>query len=109
MDSNGESYDIERFSGGEEDLANLSLRIAISKILAERSGASFNLIILDEVFGSQDTARRRNIIKVLTHLSRQFRQILLITHIEDMKHDYLTSLLEVREAADGASNIRVLD
>jgi exonuclease SbcC len=41
-------------SGGEEDLANLVLRLAISQMIADRAGQSFSLLILDEVFGSLD-------------------------------------------------------
>ncbi len=41
-------------SGGEEDLANLVLRLAISQMIAERAGQAFSLLILDEVFGSLD-------------------------------------------------------
>ena len=51
---NGNAYGIERFSGGEEDLANLCLRLAISEVITERAGGVFNFIILDEIFGSQD-------------------------------------------------------
>ncbi|NOR57886.1 MAG: SMC family ATPase, partial [Sulfurimonas sp.] len=55
----GKKYPIERFSGGEVDLANLVLRIAISKTLTELSGASsIGFLAFDEVFGSQDEARR---------------------------------------------------
>src|SRR5438552_6046704 len=46
-------------SGGEEDLANLVLRLAISQMIAERAGQNFSLLILDEVFGSLDEARDR--------------------------------------------------
>jgi len=38
-------------SGGEEDLANLVLRLAISQMIAERSGQPFSLLVLDEIFG----------------------------------------------------------
>ncbi|ENO11842.1 AAA domain protein [Thermoplasmatales archaeon SCGC AB-539-C06] len=82
----GNSYGIERFSGGEEDLANLCLRLAISEVITERAGGIFNFIILDEIFGSQDMIRRQNIMKALNSLSSKFRQIFLITHIEDVKN-----------------------
>ncbi len=49
----GERYPLSRFSGGEGDLANLSLRLAISRVLADRSGNDINFLILDEIFGSQ--------------------------------------------------------
>jgi exonuclease SbcC len=57
---NGNAYKIERFSGGEEDLANLCLRLAISEVITERASGVFNFIILDEIFGSQDNFRRQN-------------------------------------------------
>src|SRR6185437_2847378 len=34
-------------SGGEEDLANLVLRLSISEMIAERAGQAFSLLILD--------------------------------------------------------------
>ena len=55
-------------SGGEEDLANLVLRLAISEMIAERAGQSFSLLILDEVFGSLDEARRHNVVDLLRRL-----------------------------------------
>jgi len=84
-----QTYRLKRFSGGEEDLANLCLRIAMSQVIAERSGgAEVNFIALDEIFGSQDDKRRQNILNSLNKLSTQFRQILLITHIEDIKETF---------------------
>jgi len=81
-----QTYRLKRFSGGEEDLANLCLRIAMSQVIAERSGGiEVNFIALDEIFGSQDDKRRQNILNSLGKLSTQFRQILLITHLEDIK------------------------
>ena len=86
VEDEGERFGIERFSGGEEDLANLCLRIAISQELSERTGGlRANFIALDEIFGSQDLQRKGNILKALSELIGQYRQILLITHIEDIK------------------------
>ena len=102
----GNSYTIERFSGGEEDLANLCLRIAISEVITERAGGVFNFIILDEIFGSQDNIRRNNIMKALSGLSSKFRQIFLITHIEDLKND-MENVIIIKEKEDGVSNLKV--
>ena len=99
-------YDIERFSGGEEDLANLCLRLAISEIITERAGGLFNFIILDEIFGSQDMIRRQNIMKSLNNLSSKFRQIFLITHIEDIKN-YMENVILVSENEAGISSIKI--
>jgi len=92
-----QTYRLKRFSGGEEDLANLCLRIAMSQVIAERSGGTeVNFIALDEIFGSQDDKRRQNILNSLNKLSTQFRQILLITHIEDIK-DIFPRVFRVEE------------
>ena len=72
-------------SGGEEDLANLVLRLAISQMIAERAGQSFSLLILDEIFGSLDEARRFNVVELLRGLQDRFEQVILITHIESVR------------------------
>ena len=102
----GIPYNIERFSGGEEDLANLCLRLAISEVITERAGGLFNFIILDEIFGSQDMIRQQNIMKALNGLSSKFRQILLITHIEDIKN-HVENIILVKETENNISSIKL--
>jgi len=90
-------FPLARFSGGEQDLANLCLRIAISQVVAERAGRSqINFIVLDEIFGSQDEQRKDLILNALQHLSTQFRQIFVITHVEGIK-DALPVIVSVEE------------
>lgn len=103
---NGELFNINRFSGGEEDLANLCLRLAISEVITERVGGVFNFIILDEIFGSQDKIRRQNIMKSLNTLSSKFRQIFLITHVDDVKND-MENIIQVFENENGVSLIKL--
>ncbi len=82
----GKKYPIERFSGGEIDLANLVLRIAISKTLNELSGSSqIGFLAFDEVFGSQDEARRMEILEAFHTIKEQYRQIFLISHEMEIK------------------------
>ncbi len=90
-------------SGGEEDLANLVLRLAISQMIAERAGQAFSLLVLDEVFGSLDDTRRQNVVSLLRGLQDRFEQVILITHIEDIR-DGLDQVFEVRrDERTGAS------
>ena len=82
----GKKYPIERFSGGEIDLANLVLRIAISKTLSELSGSSqIGFLAFDEVFGSQDEIRRMEILEAFHMIKEQYRQIFLISHELEIK------------------------
>lgn len=100
----GGKFSIDRFSGGETDLANLCLRIAISLLISESSGVDFSFIILDEIFGSQDALRKENILNALAKLKNRFRQIFLITHIDDIK-DSVENLIYVTENEDGTSQL----
>lgn len=100
----GQEHSLERFSGGESDLANLCLRLAISRMIMERSGSQMNFLVLDEIFGSQDQSRKRNILETLGQLQKQFRQIMLITHIDDVK-DNVSAVLKVTEKEDGSSTV----
>ena len=102
----GTPYSIERFSGGEEDLANLCIRLAISEIITERAGSIFQFVVLDEIFGSQDQIRKQNIIKTLNGFSSKFKQIFLITHIEDIKH-FTEHTMVVSEDENGISSVKI--
>lgn len=72
-------------SGGEEDLANLVLRLSISQMIAERAGQPLSLLILDEVFGSLDDSRRNNVVDLLRRLHDRFEQVIVITHIDSVR------------------------
>jgi exonuclease SbcC len=105
----GVGYPIKRYSGGEEDLINLCLRIAISQIIAEQmSGSGSGLIALDEVFGSQDRERRERLIRAMLSLTPFFRQILFITHVEDLQ-ERVPNLLQVSENQDRTASAQWLN
>ncbi len=91
-------------SGGEEDIANLVLRLAVSQMIAERSGQAFSLLILDEVFGSLDETRRYNVLELLRALGDRFEQVILITHIESVR-DGLDNVITVRFDPATASSV----
>ena len=93
-------------SGGEEDLANLVLRLAISQMIAERAGQAFSLLVLDEIFGSLDETRRHNVVELLRGLQDRFEQVILITHIEGVR-DGLDQVIEVGlDERTGAAVVR---
>jgi len=82
----GKRYQLSRFSGGEIDLANLVLRIAISKTLNELSAnSSIGFLAFDEVFGSQDEERRYAIMESFNKISQHYREIFLISHDREIK------------------------
>ncbi|HJU73288.1 MAG TPA: SMC family ATPase [Gemmatimonadaceae bacterium] len=102
-----EERDVKQvLSGGEEDLANLVLRLAISQMIADRAGLNFSLLVLDEVFGSLDEARRQHVVELLRRLNDRFEQVIVITHIESVR-DGLDRVIGVEYDEDtGASRVR---
>ncbi len=90
-------------SGGEEDLANLALRLAISQLVADRAGQPLSLLVLDEIFGSLDEARRQLIVDLLRRLRDRFAQVILITHIESVRESLDRVVRVAYDAATGTS------
>ena len=72
-------------SGGEEDVANLAFRLAISQMIAELAGQPLSMLILDEIFGSLDEAHRSAVTDLLRSLADRFSQVILVTHIESLR------------------------
>jgi len=95
-------------SGGEEDLANLVLRLAISEMIAERAGQAFSILILDEVFGSLDEVRRLNVMDLLRRLQDRFEQVILITHVE-LVREGLDHMVTVRYDDESGTSRVVAD
>jgi exonuclease SbcC len=93
-------------SGGEEDLCNLVLRLAISQMIAERAGQPFSLLILDEVFGSLDESRRENVLALLRRLHDRFEQVMVITHIEDVREGLDRVLSVTYDQESGSSRVQ---
>ncbi|KPK64399.1 MAG: hypothetical protein AMS21_06285 [Gemmatimonas sp. SG8_38_2] len=105
-------------SGGEEDLTNLVLRLAVSQMIADRAGQTLSLLIFDEVFGGLDEQRRENVVRLLQRLQDHFEQVILITHIESIREgmdqvtrvtfDERTGMSLVRDESPGATSKSLL-
>lgn len=98
--------DYEMFSGGEAFRVNFAVRLALSEVLAQRSGARLQTLVIDEGFGSQDVQGRQRLVEAINLVRPDFAKILVITHIEELK-DSFPNRIEV-EKTDLGSSIRVL-
>ena len=111
LDRFDDSYAIDRFSGGEADVASLSARVALSKIIASRGGATtLGFLILDEVFGSLDAGRRNNVLLALERLKRAFGQIFIISHVAEVQESALVDeVWMLEEDEEGKSTVRRIE
>jgi exonuclease SbcC len=92
----------ETFSGGEAFRINLALRIGLSKLLAHRAGAPLPTLFIDEGFGTQDAAGRERILEVIQSNAEDFKCILVITHMEEVK-DAFPVRIEVTKTPQGST------
>lgn len=80
--------DYKTFSGGEAFRIDFALRIALSRLLARRSGAPLPVLFIDEGFGSQDRSGQERMTEAIQSIQDDFEKIIVITHIEQMKNAF---------------------
>lgn len=80
----GEWMPIRLISGGENARANLCLRLALTRLVSQRTGVPLRWLVFDEPLESQDGEQRDNIMKLLTSLQAFYPQVLLIAHDADL-------------------------
>ena len=92
----------EMYSGGEAFRVNLALRIALSRVLAQRMGAPLPTLFIDEGFGTQDAVGRERILDVISAIGDDFEKVLVITHLEDLKEAFPVRI-EVQKDESGST------
>ncbi|TAF52357.1 MAG: ATP-binding cassette family protein [Oscillatoriales cyanobacterium] len=97
----------ETYSGGEAFRINFAIRLALSRLLAQRSGASLQLLIVDEGFGTQDDRGRERLVSAIEAISSDFACILAVTHIPSLKEAFQTRI-EVTKS-DHGSQIQLIN
>jgi exonuclease SbcC len=101
ISSSSEERAYELLSGGEAFRINFAIRLALSHILANRSGARLSTLVIDEGFGSQDAEGRQRLIEAINSVRDDFAKILVITHLEELK-DAFSTRIEVSKHSTGS-------
>ena len=96
----------ELFSGGEAFKVNFAVRVALSKLLARRSGARLETLIIDEGFGSQDEVSRERLVKAIKSIQSDFARILVITHMADIREMFPNQIAVTK--VNGASRLQLV-
>jgi exonuclease SbcC len=99
-DANG-TRDYEMYSGGEAFRIDFAIRLALSRVLAQRAGARLQTLVIDEGFGSQDASGRQRLIEAINIIRPDFAKILVITHMDEIK-DAFPTRIEVTKTARGS-------
>jgi exonuclease SbcC len=91
----------DAFSGGEATRINFAIRIALSRLLASRAGASLETLVIDEGMGALDGEGRERFIEAITSIQHDFKRILVVTHLEEMK-DRFPARIEITKTPTGS-------
>lgn len=83
----------ELFSGGEAFRIDFALRIAISKLLSRRAGASLQTLIIDEGFGSQDDDGLAMMMDAIYKIQDEFAKVIVVSHLASMKDQFPTQFV----------------
>lgn len=79
---------LSELSGGERVLVALATRLALAEVVAGRhADGGLRVLVLDEIFGSQDAERREAIMSALRAMRGHYGQILLISHVGGMEDE----------------------
>lgn len=96
----------ELYSGGEAFKVNFAVRVALSRLLARRSGAKLETLIIDEGFGSQDEVSRDRLVKAIRSIQGDFARILVITHMSDIKEMFPAHIQVTKQ--NGTSKLQLM-
>ena len=84
------------FSGGEKKRISLAVYFAFQKIAEKFSKQNVNLLLFDEVFGGLDVAGRDMMMELINEYSK-YKNIYVITHLEDIMSMFENKIIIVRE------------
>ncbi len=75
-------------------------------MLARRTGARLQTLVIDEGFGSQDALGRQRLVEAINTVRKDFAKILIITHLDELKEAF-PNRIEVEKTPRGSS-VRVM-
>lgn len=103
ISNEGKTRSYELFSGGEKFKVDIAIRIAISYVLANKSGAKLSILMIDEGFGTQDKEGVLRFVECINRIKDDFKKIIIITHLNELK-DYFETHIRISKS-NGASSL----
>ena len=90
------------YSGGEKFRIDFACHIGLSKFLTKRAKANIDFFMIDEGLGSQDEEGRENFILTVNKISSLFKQIFIITHIDELKDAFDKKIIINKDPINGS-------
>ncbi len=91
----------ETYSGGEAFRVNFAIRLALARLLSQRSGTALQMLIVDEGFGTQDQEGCDRLIAAINAIAPDFACILTVTHMPYFREAF-QARIEVTKTSEGS-------
>lgn len=95
----------ETYSGGEQFRVDFACHVGLAKFLAKRAGAVIDFFIVDEGLGSQDQNARNQFVSSVKQLTKIFKQVMIITHIDEIKESFDCQIAIEKDPINGSKLI----
>jgi len=88
ISNDGHSCPFRNLSGGERTMLKLAFSLSLMKAVQDRSGVSFDMIMLDEPFSGLSDPLKVKAFALLQHLETEYNTVLVIDHSSDLKAQF---------------------
>ena len=105
----GEVRSVDTLSGGEVFLVSLSLAVALSTMIYQKSNRPIEFFFLDEGFGSLDGELVDTVIGSLESLKDTHFPIGLISHVEELKQRIQSKIIVKGSSVERGSTITIAE
>lgn len=108
--SSGVIVPARMLSGGEEIRANICLRLALTRLVSQRTGMPVGFLVLDEPLPAQDSGHVEKIMELLESLKPFYRQQFIISHVGDLRsNDVIDYVLDFDVSDTGKTTVQLVN
>lgn len=107
LEEDKEPKDLKMYSGGETVRIVFSIILALAKLLSERSGKSHDTLIIDEKIAKLDSRGITQFGDVIKEISQIYKQVFIITHLENLKDMIVGNEIIVNKTDDEGSIVTI--
>ncbi|HEY9846665.1 MAG TPA: SbcC/MukB-like Walker B domain-containing protein, partial [Candidatus Caenarcaniphilales bacterium] len=97
----------ETYSGGEAFRVSFAIRLALARLLAQRTGSDLQMLIVDEGFGTQDAEGCERLVAAINAIAPDFACILTVTHIPSLKEAFQARIDVIKTTAGSELSLSV--
>ncbi|MDD5649675.1 MAG: SMC family ATPase [Candidatus Nanoarchaeia archaeon] len=102
LEEDKEPKDLQMYSGGETVRIVFSIVLSLAKLLSLRAGKKHETLIIDEKIAKLDTKGIVQFGEVISEISKIYKQVFVITHIETLKDQINGNEIIVNKTDEGS-------